>query len=106
MKYSYGNGQWSAAAEYVPGISQVSRSVTRSKSGSLDITLGFPITAFKFTAGVQVSPANKSFTTDCAQLVDVNGDGYPDFVTSDREESMTGTISLRRTPVKAVSRQG
>ena len=87
VRYNYGNGNWSEGEE-IHGVQSISQSVSFSKSGNIDFTLGFPMLSFKFTAGVQVSPINKSFTTDVAQLTDINGDGYPDYVTSVSELSM------------------
>ena len=88
VRYNYGNGNWSPTGEVIHGVNSISRSVSCSNSSNIDFTLGFPNLGFKFTAGVQVSPINKSFTTDVAQLTDINGDGYPDYVVSNSELSM------------------
>ena len=89
VKYNYGNGEWSPGYENIPHIYGISQSSTYSTSSSIDLTVGFVGLAVKMTAGVQVSPSDKNFTRDEMQLTDVNGDGYPDFVTSDGETQMT-----------------
>ena len=85
VNYNYGNGQWTTPAEVIPQVSDISRSSTVSKSSSIDLTVGFSTSFAKMTVGAQVSPSNKSFSRDEVQLTDINGDGYPDLVTSDHE---------------------
>ncbi len=88
VKYNYGNGQWSPSYDNFPQVYGISGSSTHSTSSSVDLTVGFTVAIVKMTVGVQVSPSNKNFTRDEIQLADVNGDGYPDFVTSDSETRM------------------
>lgn len=88
VKYNYGNGQWSSSYDNFPQVYGISGSSTHSTSSSVDLTVGFTVAIVKMTVGVQVSPSNKNFTRDEIQLADVNGDGYPDFVTSDSETRM------------------
>ena len=88
VRYNYGNGQWSSSSDEISHIYGISQSSTYSTSSSIDLTAGFTVLGVKLTVGVQVSPSNKNFTRDEIQLTDVNGDGYPDFVTSDDETSM------------------
>ena len=86
--YNLGNGQWSP----VDTISGVSISASRSSSEDVNfgVTAGFTVCAIaKVNVGIQTSPYNRSFATDVAQLVDIDGDGYPDYITSGNERSVT-----------------
>ncbi|MBR6064695.1 MAG: hypothetical protein IKP54_11145 [Bacteroidales bacterium] len=87
VRYNLGNGRWSQP-EPISHV-QISSGVSYNEDVNIGVTGGFTVCAvFKLNIGVQTSPKNHSFNTDCAQLVDVNGDGYPDYVTSDRESQM------------------
>ena len=87
--YNFGNGNWSQE-EFVQNVSQISQSHSFNENGNGSLTLGIPIGCFvKIQAGGQLSPYNSSFSHDNAQLTDINGDGYPDYVTSSNEDSMT-----------------
>ena len=88
VRYNLGNGQWSS----VDTISGVSISASRSSSEDVNfgVTAGFTVCAIaKVNVGVQTSPYNRSLATDVAQLVDIDGDGYPDYITSGNESSVT-----------------
>jgi|GEM_PF-1577544 len=90
VRYNYGNGQWTSFSNGIPNIYGISESETKSKSGSLDLTFGISIMGVvKMNVGGQASPSNKNFTTDKIQLTDVNGDGYPDYVSSSGESQMS-----------------
>ena len=89
IRYGLGNGKWSLTPDIIHNIHNIGGSVTKSMSSSIDVTVGFPVMAVKLTVGVQASPLDKSFTRDECQIADVNGDGYPDLVTSQSESSMT-----------------
>lgn len=54
------------------------------------MTVGFTVCAIlKINVGIQTSPCNRSLSTDVAQLTDIDGDGYPDYITSESETSAT-----------------
>ena len=67
----------------------VSEGRSYSESLNLGVTMGFTAMAlFKICAGLSTSPINRTFSKDRVQLVDVNGDGFADHVTSDSETQM------------------
>ena len=88
ISYNLGNGQWSIA-DTIIGVS-ISASKSSSEDVNIGVTAGFPVCAVaKVNVGVQTSPYNRSLTTDVAQLADIDGDGYPDYITSTREDAVT-----------------
>ena len=88
VRYNLGNGQWSSA-DTISGVS-ISASRSSSEDVNLGVTAGFTVCAIaKVNVGVQTSPYNRSLATDVAQLADVDGDGYPDYITSENERSVT-----------------
>ena len=88
VRYNLGNGQWSAT-DYITGVS-ISESQSVSEDVNIGVTAGFTACAIlKINIGVQTSPYNRSLSTDVAQLTDINGDGYPDYITSTDETSVT-----------------
>ena len=88
IRYNLGNGQWSSA-DTISGVS-ISASRSSSEDVNLGVTAGFTVCAIaKVNVGVQTSPYNRSLATDVAQLVDIDGDGYPDYITSGDESSAT-----------------
>ena len=88
VSYNFGNGNWSPD-DIIPGVSHISQSHSYSETGNGSLTLGFEPLFAKIQIGMQLSPYNSSFSHDNAQLTDINGDGYPDYVTSGSESSMT-----------------
>ena len=89
VSYNLGNGQWSDATRY-NGLNHVSYSTSYSESANIGVTAGFTfLGSFKFIIGVQTSPVNRSFSKDRVQIVDVDGDGCPDYVTSPSEDVMS-----------------
>ena len=87
VRYNLGNGQWSAT-DYITGVS-ISESQSVSEDVNIGVTAGFTACAIlKINIGVQTSPYNRSLSTDVAQLTDINGDGYPDYITSTDETSV------------------
>ncbi|MDD6583065.1 MAG: SpvB/TcaC N-terminal domain-containing protein [Bacteroidales bacterium] len=86
--YQLGEGRWSSP-ELLHNV-EIGRSTSYTESLNLGVTVGFTVLSIaKVTVGVQVSPFNRSFSKDDTQLVDINGDGYPDLVSSDSETGMT-----------------
>ena len=88
VKYNLGNGLWSAA-DNIDNIT-ISKSQSASEDVNFGVTVGFTACAIlKINIGIQTSPYNRSLSTDEAQLTDINGDGYPDYITSTSETSVT-----------------
>lgn len=88
VQYNLGNGQWSQE-EHIAGI-RISESRSASEDVNLGVTVGFTVCAIlKINVGIQTSPCNRSLSTDVAQLTDIDGDGYPDYITSESETSAT-----------------
>ena len=87
VSYNLGNGEWSPN-DIVAGVGHISQSHSFSETGNGAVTIGVEPFAVKIQIGVQLTPYNSSFSHDNAQLTDINGDGYPDYVTSDSENSM------------------
>ena len=89
VAYNMGNGVFTSA-ETLPVTDQISYGRSFSESVNLSVTAGFTFCSIaKVTAGVQVSPFNRTFSRDSLQLVDINGDGFVDCVTSHTEDRMT-----------------
>ena len=102
VRYNYGNGQWSPS-ETVSGVHDISHGISYSESANAGVTLGYTLFGFlKITGGVQTSPYNQTFSKDSVQITDINGDGYPDYVTSQSENNMkvrynqSGKVNLLR----------
>ncbi len=88
IQYNLGNGQWSQE-EHIDGI-RISESRSASEDVNLGVTVGFTVCAIlKINVGIQTSPYNRSLSTDVAQLTDIDGDGYPDYITSESETGAT-----------------
>ena len=88
VQYNKGDGSWTGLESF--GTGHVSKSTSFSESVNLGVTVGFTfMSIIKVSVGVQISPFNRTFSKDKAQLTDVNGDGYPDIVSSNSESDMT-----------------
>ena len=86
--YNVGGGQWSLP-ESIPVIPGISYGKSFSVSVNASATLGFTLMGIaKVTVGIQTSPFNRSYNRDSLQLIDINGDGYVDCVTSSSETAM------------------
>ncbi len=86
--YNLGNGYWSGP-DTLFGNS-IGQSTSFSESANLGVTIGFTfLGTFKLNFGGQTTPFSRTFTRDHLQLVDINGDGYADIVTSGNETEMT-----------------
>ena len=88
VQYNLGNGHWSPE-EQIHDI-RISEGRSASEDVNLGVTVGFTVCAvLKINVGIQTSPYNRSLSTDVAQLTDIDGDGYPDYITSESETSAT-----------------
>ena len=89
VNYNLGGGNWSGW-EHLSAISNISYGTSYSESANASLTLGFTFfSILKVCVGISGSPYNRTFSKDMAQLTDINGDGYVDYVTSNGEGQMT-----------------
>ena len=101
VMFNQGNGNWSNPMDL--NIDHLSSSISFSENLDLGITAGIPLCCFNINIGVNGSPYGGGVNRDHLQLVDINADGLPDLVTSDREDSITvrynrgGRTNLLRT---------
>ena len=86
VQYRLGDGSLTPAENI--GEYQISYGITSNESINLGFNIGFTWGWAKFGVGIQGTPYGKSFTKDKVQLVDINGDGYLDYVTSDDESTI------------------
>ena len=87
VQYNYGKGLWSNTDTIYGSIGQ---SAFFSESLNTGATAGFTfLGTWKLTFGVQTTPFSRSFSRDHLQLVDINGDGYADLVSSSSENAMS-----------------
>jgi RHS repeat-associated protein len=70
------------------GAPTISENETASESGNLSFTVGFTILSVKFTVTPSVSGGN-GMSREKKKLSDIDGDGYPDFVTSTQDGNLT-----------------
>ena len=88
VKFNLGGGRWSR--QYDMNINNFNWSENYNESLNRGATIGVTFFgAFKATCGINGTLYSSSVSRDRMQLVDVNGDGLPDLVTSDREGEMT-----------------
>ena len=89
VSYNKGDGTFSQP-DIIPALWRISCGESFSESVNAAVTAGFTFCSIaKVTAGVQASPFNRTFNRDSLQLVDINGDGFVDCVTSQSENKMT-----------------
>ena len=87
VRFNLGNGRWSST--YDINIKNFNWSETYNESLNAGVTFGTTLFGiFKATVGVNGSPFSSNVARDRMQLVDVNGDGCPDLVTSDAENNL------------------
>ena len=91
VRYNMGSGQFLQEALPV----KIGQGASFSESLSMGVTAGFTFLGmWKLNFGVQSTPQSRSFNRDHLQLVDINGDGYADIVSSDSENEMTVRYNL------------
>ena len=87
VRFNLGNGRWSGI--YDINIKNFNWSEAYNESLNAGVTFGTTLFGiFKATVGVNGSPFSSNVSRDRMQLVDVNGDGCPDLVTSDAENNL------------------
>ena len=80
-----GNGNWEKITTDVP---QISHGMGFNENVSVSATLGATWGLAKITGTLSGSPLSRSFSCDKMQLMDIDGDGLPDYVTSSLESDM------------------
>ena len=90
MSVSYNCGNGFIMDVYDTFSGEIGQSASFSESLNVGVTAGFTfLGAWKLTFGVQATPFSRSFSRDHTQLVDINGDGYADLVSSGSENAMS-----------------
>ena len=85
--FNLGNGQWSD--QYDLNIKNFNWSEAYNESLNIGATAGFAFWGIKATVGINATPYSSGTNRDRLQLVDVNGDGLPDLVTSNQEDKIS-----------------
>lgn len=88
------------------GASALSNSSSATESGNAAFTFGFPIF---FTAKLIFTPSinlGDGMSRELVKMQDVNGDGYPDFVSSSKDDNVSVALSTigRTNLLKTVTR--
>ncbi|MBR5029193.1 MAG: hypothetical protein IKX51_08235, partial [Bacteroidales bacterium] len=86
VNYNKGNGTWTARTA-LTNVDEISRGDNFGENLSAGFTAGYPIWGIKITGSLNASGGH-SFNREKATLTDINGDGLPDYVTSDAEDRM------------------
>jgi RHS repeat-associated protein len=86
VNYNKGNGTWTARAT-LANVDEISRGENFGENLSAGFTAGFTWGWAKITGSLNASGGH-SFNRETAALADINGDGLPDYVTSDGEDRM------------------
>ena len=87
VMFNLGNGQWSE--QYDLNIKNFNWSEAYNESLNIGATAGFAFWGIKATVGINATPYSSGTNRDRLQLVDVNGDGLPDLVTSNQEDKIS-----------------
>ena len=87
VNFGYGNGVWSSERR-LNNLSQISWGHNASDAVSVSATVGFSPGVFKVEANAHVSPMGNSFGNEKVTLMDMNGDGLVDYVTSYGQNQM------------------
>ena len=80
-----GNGNWE---KIITDVQQISHGMGFNENVSVSGTLGATWGLAKITGTLSGSPLSRSFSCDKMQLMDIDGDGLPDYVTSTLESDM------------------
>ena len=83
VKYRLGDGTYTQPENI--GNYYISYGVTSGESANIGVNVGFTWGWAKFGVGIQSTPYGKSFSKDSVQLVDIDGDGYLDYVSAKDE---------------------
>lgn len=87
------------------GATAISENATASESANASFTVGFTLFGVKWTVTPSVSGGN-AMSRDLTRFTDMNGDGYPDLVTSEVESDLDVSLSTigRTNMLKTVHR--
>ena len=104
VRLNTGNGfspdilNWTNAV--VPGSNS-----STTESGNLAFTYGFPLFGLKFIINVSADIGD-GMSRELVKVMDVNGDGFPDYVSSSRDNNLTVSLSTigRTNLLKTVNR--
>ena len=81
-----GGGRWIGTST---DIDKISHGISFNESVNASVTAGFTPFGAKVTVTLNGSPLGCSYSGERTQFMDVDGDGFIDYVTSDRQNSMT-----------------
>lgn len=93
VRFNLGNGMWSDI--YDMNIKNFNWGESYNESLNVGVTCGMTFfSVLKTTIGINGTPYSSASNRDRMQLVDVNGDGLPDLVTSNSENQMSVRYNL------------
>ena len=81
-----GGGLWKDTRAYV---SNISHGISFNESVNASVTAGLTVLFAKVTGTISGTPMGRNFSGETAQFMDVDGDGFVDYVTSGGENKMT-----------------
>ena len=104
VRLNNGNG-FSADVIRWTGATAINTNSSTTESGNLAFTIGFTLFGLKFTVNPSVN-AGDGMSRDQVRIEDVNGDGYPDFIYSTKDDNLSVALSTigRTNLLKSVSR--
>ncbi|HTI91719.1 MAG TPA: SpvB/TcaC N-terminal domain-containing protein [Puia sp.] len=74
------------------GAAAISTNSSTTESGNLAFTVGFTLFGLKFTVNPSVN-AGDGMSRELIKMQDINGDGYPDYVSSTKDDNLTVSLS-------------
>ncbi len=81
-----GGGNWEKVAA---NVNKISHGTSFSENVNVSATAGFTALFAKVTGTVSGCPEGLNFSCEKVQFIDINGDGFVDYVTSNGEDKMT-----------------
>ncbi len=87
VSFNLGNGLWTRPVNL--DFYKFDYSTAYNESCNLGVTVGFSLWGCKFTLGLRGTPQSNNVNRDRIQLADIDGDGLPDWVSSDSEDEIT-----------------
>jgi RHS repeat-associated protein len=87
------------------GATAINNNTSTTESANLAFTIGFSILGVKFTVNPSANLGD-GMARELIKMQDVNGDGYPDFVSSTKDDNLTVALSTigRTNLLRLVSR--
>ncbi|GGB25045.1 SpvB/TcaC N-terminal domain-containing protein [Puia dinghuensis] len=74
------------------GAAAISTNSSTSESGNLAFTVGFTLFGLKFTVNPSANIGD-GMARELIKMQDINGDGYPDYVSSTKDDNLTVSLS-------------